>query len=434
MTNIGGWIFTVASFACFYFYWKQCDYVKSDYSKSNYSKAILIAAIIAILSHHVLSALNVLYGPFQFTQFDAHSFHVHGIQRVDIPELRVWSIGSDIYKSLLGALYELFGKSLWMGQTFSILFFSMCCALMVSIAKIYKLNAMFCALAVLLYGLIPSSLLNGSFTLREPFFTGFFILGVLLSCKAIYANELGNRISQWQYYVLAVIAFLLMGIFHMVLLVYAVLISASLFLVLYAQQASWQKVIVQIILCIVAIVIIFYLIKHYLPIHLSDDYFAMLRVQIDGEVIPIPHAISLYHQVANATVATTQYDANLEFTSWTRMFFVLFYSYGFYLGWPVTGDYSQLTTWVLLSEALVRLSGILALFALLKQDKKWLWLLFVYVSITFLWNIGTSNHGQALRHHFMTEWIPVLALMLYLQMLCLQHPKWIEKIGWKGCK
>lgn len=51
-----------------------------------------------------------------------------------------------------------------------------------------------------------------------------------------------------------------------------------------------------------------------------------------------------------------------------------------------------------------------------KQNKRWYWLILVYVSLTFLWNIGTSNHGQALRHHMMTEWILILALVNYAQI------------------
>jgi len=149
---------------------------------------------------------------------------------------------------------------------------------------------------------------------------------------------------------------------------------------------------------------------------MAKSHSSNLRIQIDGEVIPIPHAISIYHQTANATGAATQYDAALEFTTWGRMLFVFAYSYIFYMGWPFTGDYTELSTWVIMFEAVFRLLGVATMFLLVRQNKQWYWLIMLYVSLTFLWNIGTSNHGQALRHHMMTEWILILAILSYLQM------------------
>ncbi len=403
MSNIGGWLFSAIAFIVFYFCWR----------KEGYSKSVLIAGCVAIFAHHVLSALNVLYGPFSFAQLDAYSFHLHGIQRVDIPETKVWSIGSDMYKSLLGTVYGIFGKSLWMGQTFSIVFFSLCCVLMMKFSKVMQLNALSCSLVLLMLGLLPSSLLYGSFTLRETFFTSFFILGAYCAYISIYAQ---TRIKQWKFFSIAIAAFTLMGVFHMVLLMYAIVLSACLFIILCAQKAAWQKRIFHFVIITVVVGILIWIVKEALPVHISDDYFAMLRIQVDGEVVPIPQAISIYHQSTNSIGATTQYDAALEFKTWGKMVFVFMYSYLFYIGWPITGDYSQLSTWVLMAEAIVRLLGIGAMFLLVRQNKQWQWLIFIYLTMTFLWNIGTSNHGQALRHHFMTEWIPVLALMSYAQI------------------
>ncbi len=407
LANIGGWLFIMLAFVGFYLLWR----------KEGCSWHVLIAGVLAILAHQVLSALNILYGPFSFAELDAYSFHLHAIQRVDMPETKVWSIGSDIYKSLLSSTYEVFGKSLWVGQSFSIVFFALSCVLVMKLAKRYELNSIFCGLALLLFGLLPSSLLFGSLTLRETFFTYFFLLGVYSGYQAIY---LENRRHQWLYCAGAMIAFILMGIFHMVLLIYAIAISVSLFFIVYSQSASWKSMTIQFVTCLIVVAAAIFFVKEALPVHVSDDYFAMLRVQVNGEVVPIPQAISIYHQTANGTGATTQYNADLEFKTWGRMFLVFMYSYLFYLGWPLTGDYSQLSTWVLMAEALVRLLGFCAMFVAARQNRQWYWLIFVYLSITFLWNIGTSNHGQALRHHFMTEWIPVLAICFVIQQIAIK--------------
>ena len=176
-----------------------------------------------------------------------------------------------------------------------------------------------------------------------------------------------------------------------------------------------QQAMLQICALVAVVGILLLLMKEFLPVNLADNYFAMMRIQVEGEVVPIPHAISIYHQTANASGASTQYDAALEFTTWGRMLFVFAYSYIFYMGWPVTGDYAELSTWVIMLEAVFRLLGVIAMLLLARKNKQWYWLIILYVSLTFLWNIGTSNHGQALRHHMMTEWILILALLSYLQ-------------------
>ena len=39
------------------------------------------------------------------------------------------------------------------------------------------------------------------------------------------------------------------------------------------------------------------------------------------------------------------------------------------------------------------------------ERKLLLFLLIVYLSLTLLWSMGTTNYGQALRHHTMTNWV-----------------------------
>ncbi len=403
MTFLAIVLFTVLAWLVFYLGWR----------KSSRSFLVLYCGLFVIVGHQVFSAANVVFGPFPFAELDAYSFHLHGVQRVEIPETRVWTIGSSIYKSLLASLYSVFGISLWLGQAFSIVFFALAAAIFCHFSKQLHLSNLSLAIALLLFGLLPSSLLYGSFTYRETFMVAFFMLGSYVSFLSIQTK---NRQRQWLLASLALLAFLLMGLFHMVLLVYAIIISALLCLVLYAQHASWQRVIIQTLVLTIVVGITLLLMKEFLSINLADNYFAMLRVQVEGKVVPIPHAISIYHQTANATGAATQYDAALEFTTWGRMLFVFAYSYIFYIGWPLTGDYTELSTWVIFLEAVFRLLGVAAMFLLGRKNKQWYWLIILYVSLTFLWNIGTSNHGQALRHHIMTEWILILAILSYLQM------------------
>ncbi|MBT5558883.1 MAG: hypothetical protein HOJ88_03245, partial [Proteobacteria bacterium] len=94
-------------------------------------------------------------------------------------------------------------------------------------------------------------------------------------------------------------------------------------------------------------------------------------------------------------------------------------SYAFYLLGPFHGDLGSVSTWVLLVQALVRWLGIPLLIVLCLRDRKYILLALVYFSLSFTWSIGTTNHGQAFRHHMMTDWILVLAAVA-----CLSHSGW----------
>ena len=90
-------------------------------------------------------------------------------------------------------------------------------------------------------------------------------------------------------------------------------------------------------------------------------------------------------------------------------------SYFYYLGWPVTGDYTWAGTWVLMVGAVLRIAGLVLVAVFRIRDYRIWILLGLYFGLTLLWNVGTTNHGQALRHHFMTDWVLILCWAMVLR-------------------
>jgi len=414
MSNVFAWFLFFMSFTLFFMTWKKVGLAKS----------VLIAGFLGIASHHLLSFLNVIIGPFFFTQYDAYFFH--DAARSSLTDLSVlhWSLGSELYRSMLTVVYSVFGSSLWLGQSVSVLFFAMALGVLARLMIKLEMNNNCVVLSLLLFSLIPSSLMFGAYTLRETFFTFFLMFGVYTSYLALF-NDL---VSKWKYYLIAMMSFLAMGVFHIVLLVYAVLINAVLLLLLCWQERENRSRVIGALLIFTGICFIFIAFPELLPISIGDNYFAMLDIRLAGRQLTIPEAIHLYHQSTNESAASTQYVASLDFSTWLGMFAVMLKSYVFYMVGPFTGPFSSIDTYVLLFEAVIRVLGLLALINFALRDKRWLWLLFVYFSLTFLWNIGTTNHGQALRHHFMTEWLPIMALSIYAQKYWFVGAKAFKKL------
>jgi len=128
----------------------------------------------------------------------------------------------------------------------------------------------------------------------------------------------------------------------------------------------------------------------------------------------------------NDSAPTTQYLIEAEFTGWFSSMGGLVLSYAFYLLGPFHGDLGSVSTWVLLVQALLRWLGIPLLILLCLRDRKYLLFALVYFSLSFTLSIGTTNHGQAFRHHMMTDWILVLVAVVYLSQFGWRKPTRVE--------
>ena len=388
--DLGGWTVFFASYLVFWF----------SFNASNRKPALLGAGFLVLTVHFIVAYWNIMYGPLVFAKTDATGFHVYAEQAVELGVSPEWTIGTSFYHSILQVLYHWLGVSLWLGQGFSILLFSISAASMVRIANHMEItNEKLIALAVLGYGLIPSVLMYGSITIREPFMTAFLMLG----CEfALRGMQTGREVQ----IACAIVFWIVMGLFHQVMMGYAFFLS--LMLIVTYQWQYWHKSqglrrVLPILLLGAVAVVLFYALT---PTG-GDDYHAMV-------LFTVPESLSYYREVIQSTSPTTTYAKEFSFSTWFGLFLSLPQAYLYYLGWPVTGDYQSMWVWVVAADAIVRLGGIFAGFILFKERKLW-GLLFVFITVSFLWSSGTTNYGQALRHHMMTDWIMIITFIYFVQ-------------------
>lgn len=396
--NIWGWLILLFSFVVFVLL----------LNKQERDKSIVTYGLLVIFMHHLLSLVSIMFGPLKYASYDAWTFHAYAYYRVDHLHMLNWTVGAEFYKSMLTVVYKYFGASQWLGQSISILFFSLSCVVFVRIAKKLEIDNLYIAIALLIFGLLPSSLMFGCFTLRETYMTFFFMLGVFYGWQAIDKLSRSNLL-------LAMLFLFVVGLFHHIMLLYVIGLALVLLICFFVRSTEARTVNLNIFIGVILLVLISIALGvKFLPVGIADNYFAMLDIRLHGVQLSIPEAVNLYRESVNEAEATTKYTADLTFSTWFGMFQAFLVSYVFYLGWPFFGDYSSLSTWVILSEALLRLLGLLSLFFIWRDKRVW-WFAFVYFSATFIWNIGSTNHGQALRHHIMTEWILLLFLLIAIQ-------------------
>ena len=197
-----------------------------------------------------------------------------------------------------------------------------------------------------------------------------------------------------------------MGTLHKALFLYSLfMVIVTIMFVLFTEQrtlAWWGKAIgvgAGIVLCVAGV------------IAWGTSEFAQflepaIRL-IDGDILG---KITFYRErMVNWGNPRTNYGVIHDWTDWSRTMMTLGSIYLHYLFSPFDG----ITRWFDLyavAESWMRFTLIVvAGFGLLRiplGERKLLLLLFiVYLSLTLLWSMGTTNYGQALRHHTMTNWV-----------------------------
>ena len=376
------------------------------------------AACTGIFAHQIFSLLNYLVGPFFFTALDPYHLNKLATIIAGFPDAIAWSVGSEFYVKGLAIFYQIFGPDIYtydqelklisfgphiiLGQSLTILVFSFSIIVLLWFFEWLNISrSIYVACGVLVWGLLPAELIYGSVTAREVFMT----LAVMLATASFWRLLLHNRF--WFFW-LGAFWLCVMGLFHQIMLVYAVIaiITIGLFWLFQSDQLqSRTKLALAAMVGVAGLLMLAALL--YLPVPQGEYYVDMLK----GSWVD---AIRVYRGWVNSTAPATQYLMEGEFSGRFSSIGGLLISYVFYLLGPFHGDIGSVSTWVLLVQALVRWLGIPLMILLCLRDRKYLLLALVYFSLSFTWSIGTTNHGQAFRHHMMTDWILILFSVAYL--------------------
>ena len=381
------------------------------------SGPIFWTACLGVFAHHVFSVVNFQYGPFFFTALDPYYLNNSASVIADFPDAIAWSVGAQFYIKWLAIFYHLFGPDIigidtsfeiisfgpqiFLGQTLTVLAFSLAVlALLWFLEWLDTRHSLYVTCAVSAWTLFPAELIYGSVTAREAFMT----LALMLAVASFWWLFATNRL---RFFWLGAFWLCVLGLFHQIMLVYAVVVViavGSLWLIRSELLTGRVKLLCLLVVFLAALLLLASLL--YLPVAQSEYYVDMLK----GSWVD---AMRLYRGWVNSSAPNTQYLLEGEFTGWFSAVGGLSLSYAFYLLGPFHGDLSSISTWVLLVQALIRWFGIPLMVILCARDKRFLLLGLIYFSLSFTWSVGTTNHGQAFRHHMMTDWLLIISAVVY---------------------
>ena len=353
---------------------------------------------LVIACHHGLAVL-LTFGEFRpIDLWDATYFDTLASWAAEGAEGSLtWELGYLMYVNLLSGIYDI-NNAFFTGAEVSVLFAVIGLLLMIQIAREIKVpdeRLWWVALA----GFIPGSLIFFSVTYRESLQVFCLLLSVWAAIRILNRED-----PRW--WILFAAALVSMGILHKALFLYSlfVVIVTIMFVVFTDQRtlAWWGKAIgmgAGIVLCVAGVIA-----------WATPEFVQFLEPAIRLIDVDLLNLITIYRErMVNWGSPRTDYGLFYDWTDWHRTAVTLGSIYLHYLFSPFDG----ITRWVDLyavAESWMRFTLIavvgVGLFQVPRGERKLLLLLFIfYLSLTLLWSMGTTNYGQALRHHTMTNWV-----------------------------
>ena len=305
--------------------------------------------------------------------------------------------GPSLYRNLLGVFYWIFGPSLILAEQLSILAFSISCVVLVKILGQLELSH-YKVPILLAFGALPTMVLLGSLTLREPFQLVFFMLTVYFGLKMHIRGDI-NR-----YFFFMIMSSVCMGAFHQALSIYAFLLVILFLLWTYRPVSCLGKVKKLRFMAVLAIPALI------IGIYTNVGTSSSLAWFISGNEELLKRAVR-YREFAQAGRAS--YGIEIDFSSTFMTIYSSLMLYIHYLFAPFPWDIINTKDAYASIESLSRL--VLVFFAFKSwrnaygaQRRLLGLMLILFFSMTFLWAIGTTNYGTAIRHNMLTWWILVI--------------------------
>lgn len=366
-------------------------------------RALFTANIMIIVTRHTISIVNAYFKTVPGAEDDAVGFHlvaqemVHTQQPLWFTEFGNFEAGARLYARYLAFWYSLLGDSLLVGQTLSVVFYILSSIVFVKLVAYLGLSRWKTHLIVL-YGMLPSSVIFGSITLRESYQIFFFLAAVywVLKFKAT---------QSFLYLILLVIAAILLGLLHNGLVVYSMLfVALSTYWAIGANIRKWtvQTLGLQFVSLILLTGIIFAWLSS------AGNMGAFSKALTSGQGAEYTEGYRERYELGRAN-----YDVKLSVSSPVGFLTSAPLVFIYYMFTPFPWQIGNVLDVYAALEGLLRLLLIYHALAAWRrssglQRRQYLYLLLVFSSLEFMWSLGTANWGGAIRHHLVAYSILVV--------------------------
>lgn len=355
-----------------------------------------IAISIGLFLRLLVAIWNGFFGPSFGAESDAQVFYLTAVQYSRNLELDQFLIG-DFYSYVLGVIYSLSVDSLFIGSLLSVfawlasaIIFARCMRLL-SIKKSNQYKAM------LIYALLPSSVLLTSVTLREAYELLFVNLAIYFALM-IYVKK---SYKHWIFLFGAVIA---MSVLHGALFASGTFILiATLFLLTLRGRKGLSAAKLLLIAPLIAVVLVY-----------GFSLFSTFSYGLEGGY----SAIQTHQEGSLGIDARTNYKDSVNIEGLIGLLIFIPVAIFQYLFEPMPWHMSASVDAVSLLENSLRAWLIWKVISRLRsispQEGRVVWFIFlIWAVMEIIWSIGVINWGTALRHHIPSSGLLLMAAFAY---------------------
>ena len=318
---------------------------------------------------------------------------------------------TSFFENMLGFLYWIFGFSSLVGSQLSILTFAISCIVLVKIMGLLELSH-YKVPTLFVFGSLPSMVFLGSVPLRESYELLFLMLATYFGLRMLIEKNI--RV----YGVFMVVSALVMGQFHKGLMIIGILISALFFAwnphptsSLLSVKKRHLKIFFVMLVSLMGI------------IYLTRVQHVDLGVLSSVVDLNLQQMTETFQKRTATVTGRTSYSIPLDFSSPYTTAYSYFLLYVHYLFAPFPWQIKNLMDVGSFMESMSRM--VLLYFSAMHwyhaygvQRRLLMLMLILFFSMSFMWALGTSNYGTAMRHNMLSWWIlAITGVPLLMKML-----------------
>ncbi|HJL92254.1 MAG TPA: hypothetical protein QGF04_00560 [Woeseiaceae bacterium] len=355
-----------------------------------------------------LAFYNGFVGPTYGSSDDAFGFHFVAIDVSQNFVVDVFTL-TYIYPFLLGLFYTITTDSLFLGSALSAFGWLASAYILLRVMRILSFKVSYQWWVMLIYALMPTSLMYTSVTLREPFQLLFINLALYAALK-IYFHRSN---AHWLVLFLAVVG---MGAMHGALLAFGIFIIAGTLFLLTSRNRKGMSFTKVVLITPIVILCLFY----------GFELFTSLTSYGDRLDDGLNVAVQVYQEgtLSDAYDARANYRTEVAINEGLGgLILSLPYILFQYLFEPMPWKISSIVDVIALLENMLRFWLIWNALKYLAgaylhkprfvahnangSKRFYLFIFLSYLLVESLWSLGTSNWGTASRHH-----VPSLGFLL----------------------
>jgi hypothetical protein len=366
------------------------------------SAALVLAYWFVIALHQGIAFTNFFFFVTPGAGGEAILFHENSASLAESLQFFTTNVYSEVVErvffcSLLGLAYLVFEPTMLVGSQITILVFAISCIIIIKILGLLELSR-YRVPVLLVFGSLPSMVLMGSVPLRESYQILFLMLTIYFGIKMNLKGSVKG------YFLFMVGSALFMGLLHHGLNYYAkVLIIFFLVWTPYVCSSLLsikKRQFISVIAVLTLLVTAFFLVR---VRHVNIGFISQL-FDMNWDVIKV------FRDNSGLVMGRTSYEVVLDFSSIFTTIKTFFLLYTHYLFAPFPWQVKSFLDYFAFFESFLRMVFICF------SVKYWLssngqkrrmlgLMLILYFSVSFMYALGTTNYGTAIRHHMLSWWI-----------------------------